>query len=67
MMKTKKLLAVILSAILAMTSLVGCSTYERPAPSPENPMTVQIGFENSLSEPIGQALVKWQELVEKKR
>lgn len=65
-MKTKKLLAVILSAILAMTSLVGCSTYERPAPSPENPMTVQIGFENSLSEPIGQALVKWQELVEKK-
>lgn len=66
MMKTKKLLAVILSAILAMTSLVGCSTYERPAPSPENPMTVQIGFENSLSEPIGQALVKWQELVEKK-
>ena len=66
MMKTKKLVAVILSAILAMTSLVGCSTYERPAPSPENPMTVQIGFENSLSEPIGQALVKWQELVEEK-
>lgn len=65
-MKIKKLLAVILSATLAVTSLVGCSTYERPAPSPENPMTVQIGFENSLSEPIGQALVKWQELVEEK-
>lgn len=65
-MKIKKLLAVILSATLAMTSLVGCSTYERPAPSPENPMTVQIGFENSISEPIGEALVKWQELVEEK-
>ena len=25
--------------------------------------TLQIGFENSLSEPIGQALVKWQELL----
>lgn len=65
-MKIKKLLAVILSATLAMTSLAGCSKYERPAPSPENPMTVQIGFENSISEPIGQALVKWQELVEEK-
>lgn len=65
-MKIKKILAVILSATLTMTSLVGCSTYERPAPSPENPMTVQIGFENSLSEPIGEALVKWQELVEEK-
>lgn len=65
-MKIKKLLAIILSAILTMTTLVGCSTYERPAPSPENPMTVQIGFENSLSEPIGEALVKWQQLVEEK-
>lgn len=65
-MKIKKLLAIILSATLTMTTLVGCSTYERPAPSPENPMTVQIGFENSLSEPIGEALVKWQKLVEEK-
>jgi tripartite ATP-independent transporter DctP family solute receptor len=28
--------------------------------------TLQIGFENSLSEPIGQALVKWQELMAEK-
>ena len=27
------------------------------------PVTLQIGFENSMSEPIGQALAKWQELV----
>lgn len=30
------------------------------------PVTLQIGFENSMSEPIGQALVKWQELVAEK-
>lgn len=29
-------------------------------------ITLQIGFENSLSEPIGQALVRWKELVEEK-
>ena len=30
------------------------------------PITLQIGFENSMSEPIGQALTKWQELVAEK-
>ena len=30
------------------------------------PITLQVGFENSMSEPIGQALVKWQELVAEK-
>lgn len=30
------------------------------------PITLQIGFENSMSEPIGKALVKWQELVAEK-
>ena len=29
-------------------------------------VTLQIGFENSISEPIGQALEKWQSLVEEK-
>lgn len=29
-------------------------------------ITIQIGFENTLDEPIGQALVKWKELVEEK-
>ncbi len=27
-------------------------------------LTLQIGFENSVSEPIGQALEKWKQLVE---
>lgn len=30
------------------------------------PVTLQIGFENSMSEPIGQALTRWQELVAEK-
>ncbi|QTQ17049.1 C4-dicarboxylate TRAP transporter substrate-binding protein [Treponema parvum] len=29
-------------------------------------MTIQIGFENSMSEPVGQALKKWQSLVAEK-
>lgn len=29
-------------------------------------VTIQIGFENSISEPIGQALEKWQSLVDEK-
>lgn len=65
-MKIKKLLAVILAGTLGISSLVGCSSYERPAPSPDEPTVIQIGFENSISEPIGEALVKWQELVEEK-
>lgn len=30
------------------------------------PITLQIGFENSMSEPIGKGLAKWQELVAEK-
>ena len=62
-MKIKKLLAVILSATLTMSALAGC---EKAAPSADEPVVVQIAFENSISEPIGQALEKWQELVEEK-
>ncbi len=32
----------------------------------EKVVTVQIGFENTMQEPIGQALTKWQELVAEK-
>lgn len=32
--------------------------------SAEEPVTVMIGFENSISEPVGQALEKWQQLVD---
>ncbi len=36
------------------------------APSGTAEVTLQIGFENSITEPIGQALVKWQELLAEK-
>ncbi|NDL66851.1 C4-dicarboxylate TRAP transporter substrate-binding protein [Anaerotalea alkaliphila] len=36
------------------------------AEAPAAQVKVQIGFENSISEPVGQALVKWQELVAEK-
>jgi tripartite ATP-independent transporter DctP family solute receptor len=77
----KKLLAVVLSLTLAF-SLTACGqsgkeeTNETTAASGEttaaagnaskDAIKVQIGFENSISEPIGQALTKWQELVAEK-
>lgn len=36
---------------------------ETPEETPVDVIKVQIGFENSISEPVGQGLVKWQELV----
>ncbi len=41
------------------------STESQPAESTDV-VKVQIGFENSISEPIGQALLRWQELVAEK-
>lgn len=69
-MKVKKLMAVITAATIAMTTMVGCASKSSNGGSSDSSKTsgdttvVQIGFENSISEPIGQALEKWQELVE---
>jgi len=49
----KKMLAFVLVLMMALTAAASAET-------------LQIGFENSLSEPIGQALVKWQELMAEK-
>lgn len=69
-MKVKKLLAIALSATLAMTTLVGCSgsggTESEGGAKDGKSQVIQIGFENSISEPIGQALEKWQQLVDEK-
>ena len=54
-MRTKMLLA---GALLGSMILA--------APAAAEAVTLQIGFENSISEPIGQALEKWQQLVEEK-
>ena len=54
-MRTKMLLA---------GALLGSMILAAPAAAEE--VTLQIGFENSISEPIGHALEKWQQLVEEK-
>ena len=46
----KKFIAI---ALMLMLVLTACASAE----------TLQIGFENSMSEPIGQGLQKWQELL----
>ena len=46
----KKIVAIALMLMLVLTAAASAET-------------LQIGFENSLSEPIGKALVKWQELL----
>ena len=46
----KKMLAFVLVLMMALTVAASAET-------------LQIGFENSLSEPIGQGLLKWQELL----
>lgn len=56
-MKAKVLLATAALATMAMTANVSAAEAE---------VVLQIGFENSISEPIGQALEKWQQLVEEK-
>ncbi len=49
----KKLVAIVLSMmmLLAVASVASADT------------VLQVGFENSLSEPVGQGMVKWQELL----
>lgn len=76
----KKLLAVVLSLTLAF-SLTACGQSGNGNSNKKTPATgettekgnansdavkVQIGFENSISEPIGKALTKWQQLVAEK-
>lgn len=64
--------------IVLTVSMTACSTKEGTQSDSSNITTgendatnnavdavkVQIGFENSLSEPVGQALLKWQQLLE---
>ena len=49
----KKFVALVIALMLVLTVAASAET-------------LQIGFENSISEPIGQALVRWQELMAEK-
>lgn len=79
-MKLRKLLALATASALTVTLLAACSSNSNssagsssgssagtstPAPSGDK-VTLQLGFENSLSEPIGQAAQKWADLLEEK-
>ena len=76
----KRIWALMLAAVLVL-GMAACGQKETTNPggeanntetsgeenqTPANVVKVQIGFENSISEPVGQALVKWQELVAEK-
>ncbi|PKM66535.1 MAG: C4-dicarboxylate ABC transporter substrate-binding protein [Firmicutes bacterium HGW-Firmicutes-2] len=72
----KKLFAIMM-AVLLLVGMTACGqkvtettdatqpeqTTETVTETPVDVVKVQIGFENSISEPVGQGLVKWQELV----
>lgn len=84
-MKLKRIMAMSLAGMMALTALSGCGggadegaagatttpADAAPATTPDaapsaDATVVQIGFENSISEPFGQGLVEWQRLVEEK-
>lgn len=74
-MKLKKTLALLTTGAMMAAMLAGCggnktndTTTTPDAGSNESSevVTLQLGFENSMSEPIGMAAQKWADLVEEK-
>lgn len=70
-MKLKRLAALLTAGALMTAGLTACgrgssSGSGTPSTSSGDATVIQIGFENSISEPFGQGLVKWQELVDEK-
>lgn len=61
-MKKTLVLIVALSVVLTGMLFANGST-ETAKATASAPITIQVGFENSMAEPIGQAFKKWQELV----
>jgi TRAP-type C4-dicarboxylate transport system substrate-binding protein len=57
----KKVLALLMLCGLLATSVFASGNSEETTSS--EPVKIQIGFENSMSEPLGQALKQWQTLV----
>lgn len=58
MMNMKKTLTMVLATATITGAMLGISA------NADDTVTVMIGFENSITEPVGQALEKWQQLVE---
>lgn len=70
----KKLLSLMLAGVMMIALLTACSsdkgtpnTDSNEVPTtPSEKVTLSLGFENSLSEPVGQAAQKWAELLAEK-
>lgn len=71
----KRRFAALLALAMCLGSLTACSsstpntdtadgTGGAGAANAASPVTIQVGFENTNEEPIGQAVEKWAELVE---
>ena len=52
--------------VLAASAVLAAMMLSTGVSAADAEVTLQIGFENSISEPIGQALEKWQQLVDEK-
>lgn len=59
----KKTLVLLLALSVLTAGMLFAAGSSEAAPKAAAPIVVQVGFENSMSEPIGQAFLKWQELV----
>lgn len=57
-MNMKKALTMVLATAAVTGAMMGISA------NADDTVTVMIGFENSITEPVGQALEKWQQLVD---
>lgn len=70
----KKLLSLMLAGAMMIALLTACSSDKGTADTgdtsdvdtPVEKVTLSLGFENSLSEPVGQAAQKWAELLDEK-
>lgn len=66
----KRLIAGLMAGAMLTSLMAGCGSDsdggDTTAKATGDVETLQIGFENSITEPLGQALQKWQELVDEK-
>lgn len=67
MMKLKKVMALAMSGTVAITGLTACGNEKDVSAENSGPEEVlQIAFENSISEPVGEGWKKAQEIIEEK-
>lgn len=65
-MKKMVVVSLVLMALIGGSVFAAGSSEGKGGAQPAKVVEVQIGFENSITEPVGQGLVKWQQLLEEK-